>query len=398
MKRRVRLSLKRSSESRKRRHVTETPRQSDGGPGSLTCLSRSAPKFVIEEDDQDSSLCPTETREYNNTEADGRSVGQTFFASLSSEDWAVSGSQDCPMSCDLVTVNSVDAPTGSGHQMETKIIPGADDDNSSMLLSPSVSTACSERESDIIEDIDRVTDPIFESENDLWTTQVNKATPTRHVPSSGDNTKLEQFSAQYRSHSTPCIKRQTSLLSFLSRTNISTHASSSNPIRNSKEPSKLITSSSANNLTGNGKGESPTVQSHNGIQFAEYCQGNNARVKRTCPFYKRIPGKSSRVNFVKFWPSYNTFTGTGFSVDAFSYGSIPDCSAYFLSHFHADHYMGLTKKFQHPIYCSKVIKFGSFHGFSVTFLDIKSLLSSFLAIEGNVNSVFTCNLRSPLTW
>lgn len=53
-------------------------------------------------------------------------------------------------------------------------------------------------------------------------------------------------------------------------------------------------------------------------------------------------------------PAYKIVEGSLFAVDAFRFGEISYVEHYFLTHFHADHYIGLRKKFHHKIYLSKI--------------------------------------------
>ncbi|XP_071742072.1 uncharacterized protein [Rutidosis leptorrhynchoides] len=70
---------------------------------------------------------------------------------------------------------------------------------------------------------------------------------------------------------------------------------------------------------------------------------------------KRTAGKMNFLNRkLRDIPSWCSITGTPFRVDAFKYLR-RDCFHWFLTHFHADHYGGLTKSFCHgKIYCSLI--------------------------------------------
>ncbi|XP_053686797.1 DNA cross-link repair 1A protein-like [Sabethes cyaneus] len=53
-------------------------------------------------------------------------------------------------------------------------------------------------------------------------------------------------------------------------------------------------------------------------------------------------------------PKYKIIAGTRFAVDAFRYGDIEGVSHYFLTHFHADHYIGLKRSFAKPLIMSSI--------------------------------------------
>ena len=67
----------------------------------------------------------------------------------------------------------------------------------------------------------------------------------------------------------------------------------------------------------------------------------------------RGQSKKERLNEI---PSHKIIGKTGLAVDCFSYGEIGTVSHYLLSHFHYDHFLGLSRHWSHRVVCSSLTK------------------------------------------
>ncbi|KAJ1723101.1 repair protein PSO2 SNM1 [Coemansia erecta] len=72
--------------------------------------------------------------------------------------------------------------------------------------------------------------------------------------------------------------------------------------------------------------------------------------------YNTVPRRQTRPpkHQPKPLPAYKRIPGTTFTVDAFKYGALDFCTAYFLTHFHSDHYGGMSGGFSGDLYCSRI--------------------------------------------
>lgn len=98
-------------------------------------------------------------------------------------------------------------------------------------------------------------------------------------------------------------------------------------------------------LTPKKESQSASVPDH-----AVATSSSSATKRCWLPQAKTTPEKKPKLSC----PSYKKVKNTTFAVDAFSHGRISGVSAYFLTHFHWDHYNGLSSKFDQPIHCNKV--------------------------------------------
>ena len=72
-------------------------------------------------------------------------------------------------------------------------------------------------------------------------------------------------------------------------------------------------------------------------------------------FYYGVLGEKKKLQ-KKNCPWYKIIDNTSLAVDAFNYDTLSGVKYYLLSHFHSDHYRGLTKKWDKKVVASSVTK------------------------------------------
>lgn len=87
------------------------------------------------------------------------------------------------------------------------------------------------------------------------------------------------------------------------------------------------------------------------VRHASSCGTESASKEVEKQWKTILPGLSNTHN--RRIPFFKVLDGMPLAVDAFRYGAIEGCTAYFLTHFHSDHYAGLSSTWKHgPIYCT----------------------------------------------
>ena len=87
------------------------------------------------------------------------------------------------------------------------------------------------------------------------------------------------------------------------------------------------------------------------VRHASSCGTESASKEVEKQWKTILPGLSKTHN--RRIPFFKVLDGMPLAVDAFRYGAIEGCTAYFLTHFHSDHYAGLSSTWKHgPIYCT----------------------------------------------